>query len=346
MKTIIKRNGEAVPFDESKIFNAIYAANKAVKDEPMTNIDFEYLTKKVLQQLDGDQCTVEQVQDIVESMLIKYDYEKTAKAYILYRAEHAKIRDAESDLMNIYNELTYSDSKDADIKRENANIDGDTSMGTMLKYGSEGAKYYVDNYVLPKEIAKAHINGDIHIHDKDFYMLTETCCQIDLIKLFKDGFCTGHGYLRAPQSIMSYASLACIAIQANQNEMHGGQSVPNFDYSMAPGVAKTYVKEYYEALAQSLAVRLDITYEEAYAIAKKIKEEVPAPTLSNADAFEAELCKWFTQADDKLGLDGKVLVAAHKNAADTAYINTDKATFQAMEALVHNLNTMNSRAGA
>ena len=164
MKTIIKRNGEAVPFDESKIFNAIYAANKAVKDEPMTNIDFEYLTKKVLQQLDGDQCTVEQVQDIVESMLIKYDYEKTAKAYILYRAEHAKIRDAESDLMNIYNELTYSDSKDADIKRENANIDGDTSMGTMLKYGSEGAKYYVDNYVLPKEIAKAHINGDIHIH--------------------------------------------------------------------------------------------------------------------------------------------------------------------------------------
>ena len=77
MKTIIKRNGEAVPFDESKIFNAIYAANKAVKDEPMTNIDFEYLTKKVLQQLDGDQCTVEQVQDIVESMLIKYDYEKT-----------------------------------------------------------------------------------------------------------------------------------------------------------------------------------------------------------------------------------------------------------------------------
>ena len=103
----------------------------------------------------GD-CTVEQVQDIVESMLIRYDYEKTAKAYILYRAEHAKIREAESDLMNIYNELTYADSKDADIKRENANIDGDTAMGTMLKYGSEGAKYYVDHYVLPKDIAKAH----------------------------------------------------------------------------------------------------------------------------------------------------------------------------------------------
>ena len=176
MKTIIKRDGKEAPFDDSKIFNAIYAANKAVDGEKMSSIDFTYLTKKVVERLDGETCTVEQVQDIVEQMLIKYDYEKTAKAYILYRAEHAKIREAESDLMNIYNELTYSYSKDADIKRENANIDGDTSMGTMLKYGSEGAKYYVDNYVLPKDIAKAHINGDIHIHDKDFYMLTETCC--------------------------------------------------------------------------------------------------------------------------------------------------------------------------
>ncbi len=172
MNTIIKRDGTEVAFDESKILNAIYAANKAVEGEPMTSIDFTYLTKKVVERLDGETCTVEQVQDIVESILIKYDYEKTAKAYILYRAEHAKIREAESDLMNIYNELTYSYSKDADIKRENANIDGDTSMGTMLKYGSEGAKYFVDNYVLPKDIAKAHINGDIHIHDKDFYMLT------------------------------------------------------------------------------------------------------------------------------------------------------------------------------
>lgn len=127
-------------------------------------------------------------------------------------------------------------------KGENANIDADTSMGTMLKYGSEGAKYFVDNYILPKDIAAAHKNGDIHIHDKDFYMLTETCCQIELIKLFHNGFFTGHGYIRQPRSIASYASLACIAIQANQNEMHGGQSVPNFDYAMAEGVACTFRK--------------------------------------------------------------------------------------------------------
>ncbi len=346
MNTIIKRDGKEVQFDESKIYNAIFAANKAVDGEHMESIDFEYLTKKVVSQLGGETCTVEQVQDLVEAMLIRYDYEKTAKAYILYRAEHAKIREAESDLMNIYDELTYSYSKDADIKRENANIDGDTSMGTMLKYGSEGAKYYVDNYVLPKDIAKAHINGDIHIHDKDFYMLTETCCQIDLIKLFKDGFCTGHGYLREPQSIMSYASLACIAIQANQNEMHGGQSVPNFDYSMAPGVARTYVKEYFQALVEILAVKLDTSYEQAQTIARIIKENTAKPTISNALTYGEELGKWYDNASETFGLTREQLVSSNKQATEAAYANTDKLTYQAMEALIHNLNTMNSRAGA
>ena len=346
MNSIIKRDGKEVPFDESKIFNAIYSANKAVTDEKMTSIDFTYLTKKVVEQLDGETCTVEQVQDIVEAMLIKYDWEKTAKAYILYRAEHAKIREAESDLMNIYNELTYSYSKDADIKRENANIDGDTSMGTMLKYGSEGAKYFVDNYVLPKDIAKAHINGDIHIHDKDFYMLTETCCQIDLIKLFKDGFCTGHGYLREPQSIMSYASLACIAIQANQNEMHGGQSVPNFDYSMAPGVARTYIKEYFSALTEIIAAKLDMAYPDAKAVAERIKAEAEAPTLTTNGAYGDILVSWFDNGGDAGGLTREQLERCSAQAAEAAWARTDKMTYQAMEALIHNLNTMNSRAGA
>ena len=334
MKSIIKRDGKEMPFDESKIFNAIYAANKAVDGEKMTSIDFTYLTKKVVEQLDGETCTVEQVQDIVEAMLIKYDWEKTAKAYILYRAEHAKIREADSDLMNIYNEITYSYSKDADSKRENANIDGDTSMGTMLKYGSEGAKYFVDNYVLPKDIAKAHINGDIHIHDKDFYMLTETCCQIDLIKLFKDGFCTGHGYLREPQSIMSYASLACIAIQANQNEMHGGQSVPNFDYAMAPGVARTYIKEFFSALTEIIAAKLDAAYPDAKAIADKIKAEAPAPTLATNGSYGEVLGEWFDKAGWAGGLTREQLVRCSAQAAEAAWARTDKMTYQAMEALI------------
>ena len=200
IEKIQKRNGQMVAFDSVKILNAISRANMAVEDEVMDPADLSYLTQKVCSQLNPDEVvTVEHVQDVVEETLIRFDYAKTAKAYILYRAEHTKIRQTESDLMDIYSKLTYSSAMDEDIKRENANIDGDTAMGTMLKYGSEGAKYFVDNYVLPKDIAAAHINGDIHIHDKDFYMLTETCCQIDLIKLFKNGFSTGHGHLREPQ---------------------------------------------------------------------------------------------------------------------------------------------------
>ena len=219
-------------------------------------------------------------------------------------------------------------------------------MGTMLKYGSEGAKYFVDNYVLPKDIAKAHINGDIHIHDKDFYMLTETCCQIDLIKLFKDGFCTGHGYLREPQSIMSYASLACIAIQANQNEMHGGQSVPNFDYSMAPGVARTYVKEFFSALTEIIAAKLDVPYADAKAVAEKIKVEAEQPTIATNGSYGAILGEWFDKSGWAGGLTREQLVRCSAQAAEAAWARTDKMTYQAMEALIHNLNTMNSRAGA
>ena len=342
MRTIIKRNGTEVPFDEKKIFNAIYAANKAVEGEKMQSYDIAYLVKKVIERLDGETCTVEQVQDIVEAVLIKYDYERTAKAYILYRAEHAQIRTAESDLMKIYNELTYTYAKDADLKRENANIDGDTSMGTMLKYGSEGAKYFVDNYVLPKDIAKAHIEGDIHIHDKDFYMLTETCCQIDLIKLFDGGFSTGHGYLREPQSIQSYASLACIAIQANQNEMHGGQSVPNFDYSMAPGVKKTFRKEFLKMLKLGYEDLVGDYYAEP-ADFENMEAAVKEIDCINFDATEFG-DKLFEKSD--VAVDRNAFLHMVDKAYERAFNATDRATYQAMEGLVHNLNTMNSRAGA
>ena len=203
VEQVKKRNGEIVIFDAKKIREAIHKANIAVADEKIPAKSLRELTDKVVGSLPAGQVpTVEQIQDKVEEILIGADYAKTAKAYILYRAEHAKIRQSEADLMDIYKELTFAYAKDADIKRENANIDADTAMGTMLKYGSEGSKYFIDNYILPKDIAAAHINGDIHIHDKDFYMLTETCCQIDLLKLFHNGFSTGHGTLREPNSII------------------------------------------------------------------------------------------------------------------------------------------------
>ena len=343
LEKIQKRNGDIVPFDSVKIMNAISSANKTVEAEPMTPTDLVFLTEKVCQKLpENTIVTVEQVQDTVEEVMIQYGYTKTAKAYILYRAEHTKIRNTEADLMQIYKRLTYSYAKDEDIKRENANIDADTAMGTMLKYGSEGSKYFIDNYVLPKDIAAAHINGDIHIHDMDFYMLTETCCQIDLVKLFHGGFSTGHGHLNEPQSIRSYSALACIAIQANQNEMHGGQSVPNFEYAMAEGVAKTYAKEYYEAFGAFLKIRNSMNKEQAAHVIDLMKKSIEQrPSMAHPEKYRAELTG-YTFAD----VSKEMLEAADTYACQTALEQTDKETYQAMEALIHNLNTMNSRAGA
>ena len=353
---IRKRNGAVVPFDPEKIENAIRKANEAVcaaggGTERMEAGRLRSLTSQIAASVNGKEIpTVEQVQDRVEEQLIAAGYAKTAKAYILYRAEHAKIRQAQSDLMDIYKELTFRDAKDADIKRENANIDADTAMGTMLKYGSEGSKYFINNYVLPKDVAAAHINGDIHIHDEDFYMLTETCCQIDLLRLFHGGFCTGHGFLREPKDIRSYAALACIAIQANQNEMHGGQSVPNFDYAMAEGVHKTFRKSYYKALAQYFEATHGMAREDARLLAEAVKRSVPEePVMERGESLGEALARWLPAHQAENGFEPipeQDARRAHDYAMRTAWSDTNDATYQAMEALIHNLNTMNSRAGA
>ena len=348
---IKKRNGKVVPFDASKITNAIRKANLESTDETFSQSQLDTLTKAVVKLIsDKETPGVEYIQDAVERVLIRQNFASTAKAYILYRAEHAKLREAQADLMDIYYELTYQDAKDIDIKRENANIDADTAMGTMLKYGSEGSKYFIDNRILPKDIAAAHINGDIHIHDKDFYMLTETCCQIDLLKLFKDGFSTGHGCLREPNDIRSYAALACIAIQANQNEMHGGQSIPNFDYAMAPGVTKTFRKQYFEQLAEFLSITLLMKLSDAQALAKTAKEAIAVNIdMRNEGDYKYRLMEFLPahQARNNYQPIGADLAArAHEFAVTAAVDATDKATYQAMEAFIHNLNTMNSRAGA
>ncbi len=340
--SIIKRDGTAVPFDSVKILNAITRANQAVGGEDMSPTDLLFVTEKVCKKLkERGLKHVEEIQDVVEESLIQYDYAKTAKAYILYRAEHTKIRNAESYLMDIYKKLTYSAAIQEDIKRENANIDGDTAMGTMLRYGSEGSKFFIDNYILPKDASAAHIHGDIHIHDKDFYMLTETCCQIDLIPLFKNGFSTGHGYLREPNSIESYSALACIAIQANQNEMHGGQSVPHFDYAMAEGVVKTYRKEYERAFSSFVRIVMRVDAPEAAAFTEKLLADAAlCPRLASGEALARRLGEVAPS-----GREGMV-AEAHAYAAEEALKYTERRSYQAMEALIHNLNTMNSRAGA
>ncbi len=293
----------------------------------------------------GETPDVEHVQDIVERVLMDNGYVQTAKAYILYRAERSRIREMNTRLMQTYEEITFAEAKDSDVKRENANIDGDTAMGTMLKYGSEGAKQFYNMFVLKPEHAKAHSEGDIHIHDLDFYTLTTTCTQIDIIKLFKGGFSTGHGHLREPNDISSYSALACIAIQSNQNDQHGGQAIVNFDYGMAEGVAKTFKRLYRQNLAKSLMLwgNIDDPEDDLKAMIAQIEKETGLyPKLEDSEAYQAaELPKLVEKYGSEEEMKKAQSVAYHYACKET-----DRATYQAMEAFIHNLNTMHSRAGA
>ena len=342
---IVKRDGRAVEFDMEKITQAIYKAAAAIGGSDYTAA--EQLAQKVTEFLEAennDSPSVEHVQDTVEKVLIENGHARTAKEFILYRAERTRVREMNTKLMKIYEDLTFKSAKDNDVKRENANIDGDTAMGTMLKYGSEGAKEFYQMYILNPKHAKAHREGDIHIHDLDFLTLTTTCCQIDLLKLFKGGFSTGHGFIREPNDIATYGALACIAIQSNQNDQHGGQSVPNFDYSMAPGVAKTYRRLYVQNLSRGLELLAEDenAADDIAAIVAAAEEMTGSKALLDPD--EAYQQKEFELLSAQYGekLAGKLQRFAKKHAAE----ETDRATFQSMEAVVHNLNTMHSRAGA
>ena len=344
---IRKRDGREVPFNIEKITNAIFKATRAAGEEDYSAA--MALAEKVVEQLHKDPNKkvpgVEEIQDIVERVLIEEGYAKTAKEYILYRAERTRVREMDTRLMKIYEELTFKESKDNDLKRENANIDGDTAMGTMLKYGSEGAKQFCEMFILKPEHAKAHKDGDIHIHDLDFLTLTTTCCQIDVVKLFENGFSTGHGHLREPNDIQSYSALACIAIQSNQNDQHGGQSIPNFDYGMAPGVAKTYSKLYRQNLVRALELLSNIEDVAALVnlISKKLADEDNVyPTLMPNEKY-LELEKKYLK---EYISDDAIIQRAQNFAAEKAQEETDRSTYQAMEAFIHNMNTMHSRAGA
>ncbi len=345
---IKKRDGREAAFNIEKIANAIYKAAQSVGGRDYK--EAMELADKVCQELSesiiGRCPSVEEVQDMVENVLIESGHAKTAKAYILYRAERTRVREMNTSLMKTYEDLTFSSAADSDIKRENANIDGDTAMGTMLKYGSEGAKQFNEMYVLDPAHSLAHKNGDIHIHDLDFLTLTTTCCQIDLLKLFKGGFSTGHGFLREPNDISSYAALACIAIQSNQNDQHGGQSIPNFDYAMAQGVKKTFSRLYISNLAKALLYSYNnrdfsSVIEKLKTTERQIEGEFGlVPSLQNNYDYKSK--EWELLAPEF----GNDFTRLQDEAEKIAEAETDRATYQAMEALIHNLNTMNSRAGA
>ena len=348
--TIMKRDGRTVEFKQDKIAEAVeraFQACGAMQDRAAA----EDIAQRVVDKLEEGAIegtpSVEGVQDLVEETLIESGFVQTAKSYILYRAERSRSRDVNSRLIQTLKDITFSKASDSDMKRENANIDADTAMGTMLKYGSESAKQFYEMCVIDPKFARAHREGDIHIHDMDFYTLTTTCCQIELKKLFKGGFSTGHGVLREPNDIASYAALACIAIQSNQNDQHGGQAICDFDYGLAEGVRKTYRRLYKKHLAEAVDLLVGEAVEDARAFAQDTLARIEAETgvwasLTMDEGFEAAVRAALVEAGATEEAADKAVAYAAKNAMG----DTDRTTFQAMEALVHNLNTMHSRAGA
>lgn len=321
-KKIVKRDGKIATFDPEKITEAIAKAGVATEE-------FKYdrakqLSDKVMKRLDESikqrTPSVEQIQDVVEEVLMESAFKKTAKEYITYRQERNRVREAKSNLMNIYKTIAIADaSEDSDVKRGNANVDGNSAMGKMLQFGAEGSKIFAKTILMKPEYAKAHDEGDIHVHDLDFYATgTLTCCQTDPLQLFDNGgFNTGHGHLRTPNSIGSYGALAAIILQANQNEQHGGQSIPNFDYAMAPGVNKSFRKALSRAIRQY----------NRFCGSKQIEVKIP----ENLEYGDEKTLK-------KLKLPDGIVESANEDV--------ERQTFQAMEGFIHNLNTMHSRAGA
>ena len=345
---VVKRNGKKVDFDGSKIAVAIKKGfdSLLVEDvEPKYNEkDIQKVYQNVIKKIekefkDEEKIKIEQIQDLIEESLQKYNYEDVYKAFSEYRDRRNASRQLFADEKKMHKFLKsleglgLKSAYEEDSKRENANIDGNSAMGTMLQYGSTVSKEFAKAYLMKKKFADAHDNGDIHIHDMDFLAMgTTTCMQIDLNKLFKNGFSTGHGHLREPKDIMSYSALAAIAIQSNQNDQHGGQSIPAFDYYMAPGVLKTFKKQFKQAVYELLTFTDFINFVSMDKIEKEIDK-------LNSIEVDLEIFKVFYKESKEVR---SVFVAAYENAL----AKTDRQTYQAMEAFVHNLNTMHSRAGA
>ena len=347
---VVKRNGKKVDFDGEKIAVAIKKGFDSVEvsdevDElKYSSKDIQKVYHSVLKNIeknykDKEKIKIEEIQDIIETELQKNKYQDVFESFSAYRDRRTQSREMFMEdkkrhkFLKTLEGLGLKSASEDDTKRENANVDGDTAMGTMLQYGSTVSKEFSKSYLMKNEYADAHDEGYIHIHDMDFLpMGTTTCMQIDLEKLFKGGFSTGHGHLREPNDIMSYSALAAIAVQSDQNDQHGGQSIPAFDYYMAPGVLKTFKKQF----KQTLTDLLDFSGFNTFINTNNLYKEVDK--LESIE-IDVNIFNKIIKNSDEL----KRLV---QMAYDKALQKTNKITYQAMEAFVHNLNTMHSRAGA
>lgn len=350
IRFIVKRDGRKVSFNEDKISNAIRKALISAHPDDKSTSQYEEdlvekLTRRVVSDIEKqnlEEPSVENTQDIIEKVLIQDGMASEAKNFILYRQNRTNVRNYNTDLTKIYRDLTSKSTADMDLKRENANIDANAPMGLMLRFGSEGSKDYVRRYVLRPEHSIAHSRGDIHIHDLDFYMLTINCCQIGLKDLFKRGFSTGHGFLREPQSIQSAAALCCIAIQSNQNDMHGGQSIPLFEYDLAPYVAISYSKH----LCKVICICLRNDDADVSEVKEYCKELYDKYDTCLSDEVQALIKAKVLEVLKKYDTDELDVTKNVDYIMSEAIKLTERETYQAMEALIHNLNSMQSRAGA
>ncbi|MBR2214772.1 MAG: anaerobic ribonucleoside triphosphate reductase [Selenomonadaceae bacterium] len=358
LKTVTKRSGHEVPYDRQKIYNAIAGASGDA-DKGMSHEEIDRVTSEVEREIENlPIISVEEIQDVVERQLMQHDFYAIARKYIRYRQRHEERRKAQRHLMASYRDIFFADAVDSDMKRDNANINTDASMGIMLKLGAEGAKHFVDNYVLPEAFAAADRDEYIHIHDKDFSLITFNCCQIDLLKLFHGGFSTGHGFLREPNSIRAYASLACIAIQSNQNDMFGGQSINCFDYAMAEGVKKSFRKALADEAFKAVAYRLpEIDFAKENDFKKIFLENLSPEAAYTEKATDAKRANSVAAVAAVLKETAKTLSLLPEGGeeqleedANRIYImachDVAEETHQAMEAMIHNFNTLHSRAGA
>lgn len=345
---VVKRNGKKVEWNGTKIAVAIKKGFDSVKteeeenkyNEKDVNKIFNSVVKRIEKEyLADEKIKIEQIQDLIEDELKKNGYEDVYKSFSEYRERRNMSRQMffgekkQHKFLKAIESLGLKSANEEDAKRENANVDGDTAMGTMLQYGSTVSKEFAKAYLMKPKFAEAHDNGDIHIHDMDFMpMGTTTCCQIDLKKLFDKGFSTGHGHLREPQGIMSYSALAAIAIQSNQNDQHGGQSIPAFDYYLAPGVLITFKKQFKQAICDYL----DFTE-----FGNFINMDRIAKDIDKLKSIDVDLSEF-----DGYAKGSEEVKRLFKVAYEKALAKTDRETYQAMEAFIHNLNTMHSRAGA
>lgn len=342
---VIKRNGKKVPFDETKIALAIQKGFDSVDDEDNRKYDTKDTQKvldrviKNIEEQKPEKLKIEEVQDLIESSLKHYNYNEVYESFSNYREKRRESREFFFDdkkkhkFLKTIESLGLKSSFEDNSKRENANVNGDTAMGTMLQYGSTISKEFSKAYLMKKKYSELHDEGYIHIHDLDFYAMgTTTCNQLDLEKLFKTGFSTGHGHIRPPKDIMSYAALAAIVIQANQNDQHGGQAIPAFDYYLAPGVLMTFKKQLKQTISEFIDLMGFSNYLNMNTIVKEIDKIITITIDKNT--FE------------KFIKENEVLERLFSMAIEKAYMKTNRITYQAMEGFIHNLNTMHSRAGA